>query len=67
MANRKILLLETAPKFRAEGGMFFVDFGIPDMPLFALSPCVMLKAIGKARREYLAWSEGGKAVLVSSD
>lgn len=55
MANRKILLLEAAPKFSADGGLFYVDFGIPDMPLFALSPHVMLKAISKARSEYESW------------
>lgn len=59
MAGRAIMLLEHAPKFSAKGGLFYVDFGTEGLPTIALSPHIMLKAIGKARVEYERWAFSG--------
>lgn len=63
MGHRAPLLIEAAPKFSTKGGLFFVDFEIEGMPVIALSPNVMLKAIAKAGDAYADWSQEAGAAI----
>jgi hypothetical protein len=57
MPNRRVLLVEVVPEIQAQGGMFYVDFGIDDLPVLAFSPNMFLKGQETTRRAYIKWAK----------